>query len=202
MLVNPENDRVTVHGRAVRPLASHHYLLLNKPAGFVVTARDERRRQTVFDLLGDRRPTPRLFAVGRLDMHTRGALLLTDDGELAQLLTHPRHEVPKEYVAVVTGRPDQRALAALRNGVRLEDGVTSPAEVDVVDSGAGSSELRIVIREGRNRQVRRMLDAVGHPVRQLQRTAIGPVRLGRLREGDWRRLRDNELAALRAAARR
>jgi 23S rRNA pseudouridine2605 synthase len=143
----------------------------------------------------------RLFAVGRLDLDSSGLLLLTDDGELSNRLLHPRHRVPKEYEALVAGLPGERDLRALRAGVELEDGVTQPAEADVVGRARdGSAVVRIVIAEGRNRQVRRMLAAVGHPVRQLRRTAFGPIRLGRLREGDVRRLREPELQALRKAA--
>ncbi|HEX6548554.1 MAG TPA: pseudouridine synthase [Candidatus Dormibacteraeota bacterium] len=199
MLIEPGRDRITVAGRPVEPVTSFLYLAVNKPAGVVVTARDPQGRPTLFDLLhehGDRR----LFYVGRLDSETRGLILVTDDGQLANRLAHPRHKVPKEYVAVVRGIPGERDLAQLRGGVELEDGRTQPAEVQLLGSAAGVSDLRIVIREGRNRQVRRMLAAVGHDVRQLRRTAFGPVRLGRLKEGGYRKLRPEEVDSLRRAA--
>jgi len=131
---------------------------------------------------------------------TSGLILVTDDGRLANRLAHPRHKVPKEYLAVVRGTPAEADLRRLREGVELEDGPTGPAEVELVGSAAGVSELRIVITEGRNRQVRRMFDAVDHEVRHLSRVAFGPVRLGRLKTGGHRRLRPAEVEALRRAA--
>ena len=133
-------------------------------------------------------------------MDSRGLLLLTDDGELANRLAHPRYHVAKEYLALVDGVPGENDLRKLRLGVELEDGKTAPAEVEIAGSVRGRTQVRLTIREGRNRQVRRMLEAVGHPVRDLQRTAFGPLRLGRLKEGDWRRLRPPEVEALRRAA--
>jgi 23S rRNA pseudouridine2605 synthase len=201
-LVDPASDEVTVGGRPVSAAApGHRYLLINKPAGWLVTARDPGGRPTVFQLIGAVATERRLFAVGRLDMDTRGLLLLTDDGVVANRLAHPRQGVEKEYVALVSGRPGEDVLARLRAGVDLEDGRTAPARV--VLSGmtrGGLTEIRVVIHEGRNRQVRRMLEAVGHPVRDLRRTGFGPLRLGRLKEGDWRRLRPPEVAALQRAA--
>jgi 23S rRNA pseudouridine2605 synthase len=197
-LVDPERDLVTVHGRRVAPRPASRYLAMNKPAGALVTVADPRGRPTVFDLL-DGPGAGRLFAVGRLDAATTGLLLLTDDGELAYRLAHPRYKVPKEYVAVVRGVPGRRALEALRHGLELEDGPTLPARAELLGGGGGLARVRLVIVEGRNRQVRRMLAAVGHPVERLTRTAIGPVRLGRLRPGGWRRLRSAELARLRLA---
>jgi len=198
-LVEPGVDRVTVDGRRVEPAADHHYVVLHKPAGVVVTARDPQGRPTVMGLVREA-GAPRLFPVGRLDTATTGLLLLTDDGELANRLAHPRHKVAKEYVATVSGVPGERDLRALRGGVMLEDGMTLPADVEVLGSARGLCRVRLVIREGRNRQVRRMLDAVGHPVRELVRSGFGPVRLARLRPGGWRRLRPAELVALREAA--
>ncbi|HKA51408.1 MAG TPA: pseudouridine synthase [Candidatus Dormibacteraeota bacterium] len=200
LLVDPEADRVTIDGEPIEPVRAHHYLALHKPAGVLVTARDPQDRPTVFDLVRGA-GLPRLFAVGRLDGATSGLLLLTNDGELANRLSHPRHKVPKEYLAAVRGVPGERELRQLREGVLLDDGWTLPAEVEFVDSTNGLSRIRVVIREGRNRQVRRMLEAIGHPVLELTRTAFGPVRLGRLRPGGWRRLRPAEVTALREAAR-
>jgi 23S rRNA pseudouridine2605 synthase len=202
MLVDPTHDRVTVRGRPVSAPAGHRHLVFNKPAGVLVTARDTASRRTVFDLLAEEATAGRrLFAVGRLDMDTSGLLLLTDDGELANALAHPRHEVAKEYLAVVKGVPGERDLRRLREGVELDDGVTAPARADVVRVAPGGfAEVRLVIHEGRNRQVRRMLAAVGHPVRELRRVAFGPVRLGRLRDGGYRVLKGAELDSLRKAA--
>ncbi len=173
---------VAVDGAVVAAAGDRVVWAVNKPAGVVSTVRDTHGRPTVVDLVEDDR---RLYPVGRLDAETTGLLLLTDDGDLAQRLTHPSFEVPKTYVAEVDGGhvPDP-ALRALRDGLELEDGRTAPAKVRQVRSGV----LEIVLREGRKRQVRRMCEAVGHPVRRLQRVAFGPLRLGHLPEGAARRL--------------
>ena len=203
--IDPAVDVVTVKGRAVQPPARHRYLMLNKPPGVITTARDQADRPTVLDAVGpEGLHGHRLFPVGRLDVDTTGLLLLTDDGELSYRLTHPRYKVDKEYVAIVAGVPAARDLQALRTGVRLDDGMTAPATVDVLRAttgrrASGRAELRIVIHEGRHRQVRRMLLAVGHSVQALRRTAFGPLRLGRLHEGGWRVLSPGEVAALRRA---
>ncbi len=170
-----------------------HYLV-NKPDGLITTAADPQGRPTVMALVP---PEPRVFPVGRLDRHTEGLLIMTNDGALAQLLTHPSHGVPKEYVAEVSGgTPAPGALRALRQGVELDDGPTAPAEVGVLAPGV----LRLVVHEGRNRQVRRMCEAVGHPVRRLVRTRIGPVRDTSLAPGQWRLLTVEEVRSLAAAA--
>jgi 23S rRNA pseudouridine2605 synthase len=200
MLIDPDADAVTVDGDEVHPPRSHRYLLLNKPAGVMVTASDPEGRPTVFDLLDDAGPG-RLFPVGRLDMATSGLLFLFDDGALAHRLTHARFGVPKEYIATVAGVPTEADIRHLRTGVTLEDGRTAPAQADLIQSGPGPrAEVKIVIREGRNRQVRRMLEAVGHPVTDLVRVGFGPIRLGRLKSGTWRRLRPAEIDALMRAA--
>lgn len=205
MLIDPDAAEVTVDGRAVRPITTHRYVLLNKPLGVIATAKDESSRTTVLDVVGDEgRHGHRLFPVGRLDADSTGLLLLTDDGELAFRLTHPRYRVPKEYVAVVAGAPASGELERLRTGIDLDDGTTAPAEIEVVRITPGSrdtgrAELRVVIREGRQRQVRRMLQAVGHRVISLTRTAFGPIKLGRLKTGGWRVLGEPEVAALRHA---
>jgi 23S rRNA pseudouridine2605 synthase len=198
-LVDPERARVSVGGRDVAPPKEHRHLVLHKPVGVLVTEADPRHRPTVFDLLAAHGETRRVFAVGRLDYDTAGLLLLTDDGELSQRLMRPRYSVPKEYLAVVGGTPDDRDLRRLREGVELEDGRTRPATAEIVGRVPAGAVVKLVITEGRNRQVRRMLDAVGHPVRELTRTAFGPVRLGRLRTGDVRKVREPELEALRRA---
>jgi 23S rRNA pseudouridine2605 synthase len=205
MLVDPDEDRVTVDGRVVKPVTRHRYLVLNKPLGVITTARDESARTTVLDVVGEEGMAGhRLFPVGRLDADTSGLLLLTDDGELAFRLTHPRYKVSKEYIGIVVGSPNAADLEALRTGVKLDDGMTAPAEVEVIAVTPGAresvlAELRIVIREGRHRQVRRMLHAIGHKVQSLQRVGFGPLKQGRLKVGGWRLLGDAEVAALRRA---
>jgi 23S rRNA pseudouridine2605 synthase len=186
-----ETDDVRVDGRPVRVQASM-VVLLHKPAGVVTTARDPQGRPTVVDFV----PAPvRLFPVGRLDRDTTGLLLLTNDGALADRLMHPRHGVRKTYVARVAADPGAPVLARLRRGVELDDGPTAPADVRIV----GPGRVEITIHEGRNRQVRRMLAAVGHPVRALHRSAYAGLELGDLGPGEWRELTDAEVEALRDA---
>jgi pseudouridine synthase len=205
LLVDPSRDQVTVDGHVVKPVTRHRYLVLNKPLGAITTARDESGRTTVLDVVGEEgQAGHRLFPVGRLDADTSGLLLLTDDGELAFRLTHPRYKVAKEYIAVVIGNPSAADLEALRTGVKLEEGMTAPAEVEPLAVTPGSrdsalAELRIVIREGRHHQVRRMVHAIGHKVQSLRRTGFGPLKLGRLKIGGWRLLGEAEVAALRRA---
>jgi 23S rRNA pseudouridine2605 synthase len=206
LLIDPATDRVTVEGKVVRLVTKYRYLMLNKPLGVITTAKDEAARTTVLDVVGDEGTLGhRLFPVGRLDADSTGLLLLTDDGELAFRLTHPRYKVPKEYIAVIAGVPSPTTLAELRSGVKLEDGVTAPAEVDLLHGStsprdSGRAELRVIIREGRHREVRRMLQAVGHKVDSLRRTSFGPLKLGRLKTGGWRVLAEGEVTALRRAA--
>jgi 23S rRNA pseudouridine2605 synthase len=201
LVIDPDSDRVTVDGRAVKPPTRFRYVMLNKPLGVITTAKDEAGRTNVIDVLGDGASGHRVFPVGRLDADSTGLLLLTDDGDLGFRLTHPRYKVDKEYVAVVGGSVTRKDIERLRGGVELDDGVTAPAEAEVVRRLPGpGAEVRVVIREGRHRQVRRMLVAVGHRVHSLNRTGFGPLRLGRLKPGHWRVLREGEVAALRRAA--
>jgi 23S rRNA pseudouridine2605 synthase len=191
--VDPNTDRVEVDGVPIGVRPDLVYYLLNKPPGVVTTAADPHGRPTVIDLVP---AEPRVVPVGRLDQDTEGMLLLTNDGDLTLRLTHPRYGVDKEYVAEVEGRPSRGALRRLREGVDLEDGRTAPARVASLAPGL----LRVVIHEGRKRQVRRMCDAVGHPVVRLVRTRIGPIADRRLRPGEWRRLTIDEVRALERAA--
>jgi 23S rRNA pseudouridine2605 synthase len=190
--VDVEVDKVAVDGVAVgvRPGLVHY--LLNKPAGVVTTAFDPQGRRTVIDLVPDE---PRVFPVGRLDADTEGLLLLTNDGDLTHRLTHPSFGVEKEYLAEVEGTPSRAAVRRLREGVELDDGPTSAAKVSLTPPHL----LSITIHEGRNRQVRRMCEAVGHPVRRLVRTRIGPLAERSLAPGEWRPLTGDELRGLEAA---
>ncbi|HVT77319.1 MAG TPA: pseudouridine synthase [Acidimicrobiales bacterium] len=187
--IDLEHDAVAVDGVPVGVRPDLVYYLLHKPAGVVTTAADTHGRATVIDLVP---AEPRVFPVGRLDMDTEGLLLLTNDGELAHRLTHPSFGVEKEYLAHVEGTPNASVLTRLRKGVELDDGMTAPAKVAQLDP----SLLRIVIHEGRNRQVRRMCEAVGHPVIRLVRTRIGPVTDTKLKAGEWRPLTNEEVIAL------
>ncbi|MGE3177558.1 MAG: pseudouridine synthase [Vicinamibacterales bacterium] len=192
------SDDIRVDGRRIRLPARHVYLLLNKPAGYVTTRSDPQRRPTVIDLLGGVRDY--LYPVGRLDFESEGLLLLTNDGDLAARLTHPSHGVPRVYEATVVGVPDTRDLDRLARGIEIDGRRTLPADVTLVAHRGAQSVLRLTIREGRNRQVRRMCEAIGHPVGRLRRVAFGPVRDTRLRPGHWRPLTEPELAALKKAA--
>jgi 23S rRNA pseudouridine2605 synthase len=191
--VDIEHDRVEVDGVPIGVRPGLVYYLLNKPRGVVTTASDPQGRRTVVDLVPD---DPRVFPVGRLDADTEGLLLLTNDGDLTYRLTHPSFGVEKEYIAEVRGAPSRGAVRRLREGVDLEDGRTAPAKVALVEP----TVLRLVIHEGRNRQVRRMCDAIGHPVVRLIRTRIGPLRDPSLRPGSWRALETAEVRALERAA--
>jgi len=189
------DEAIAVDGEAVRAAGARVVYAVHKPAGVVSTARDTHGRRTVVDLV---RSAERLYPVGRLDADTTGLILLTNDGDLAYALTHPSFEVPRTYRARVEGRPDERALRALRDGVDLEDGRTAPARVRRV----GPHEIELTIHEGRKRQIKRMCDAVGHPIVALQRVAFGPLRLGELPAGRHRRLTAAEVERLRESARR
>jgi 23S rRNA pseudouridine2605 synthase len=195
--VDRDNDKVEVDGSPVPLRQELVFYLLNKPLGVVSTASDPHGRPSVLDYV----PTPdRVWAVGRLDIDTEGALLLTNDGDLTFRLTHPSFRIDKTYLAEVRGSVSGSLVGRLQRGVELDDGRTAPARVAVIDRSASSSLVEISIYEGRHRQVRRMFEAVEHPVIRLARTGIGPLQLGRLRPGTIRRLRPDEIASLYAAA--
>ena len=208
---DPAADDIRVDGRRIKKAERLRYILLNKPAGYVTTRSDPQRRPTVIDLLRGVREY--VYPVGRLDYDTEGLLLLTNDGDLAARLTHPRHGVERTYEARVAGMPGPDALERLRKGIPLDGRRTRPADVDLLSrarSGpakAGHHDrrepdalLRITIREGRNRQVRRMCEAVGHPVKSLARTRIGSLTDRQLKPGMWRDLRAEEVRALKKSA--
>ncbi|OYN91299.1 pseudouridine synthase [Parenemella sanctibonifatiensis] len=192
--VNPDQDEIRVDGSRIPTARRHVYLALNKPRGVVTTLEDPEGRPTVADLLVGR--SERLFHVGRLDTDTEGLLLVTNDGEFAHRLAHPSYEVPKTYLAEVEGAMTDKELTRLRTGLRLEDGPVKPDQVTAVQRMPERTMIEITLHEGRNRIVRRMMDSVGHPVRRLVRTAVGPVRLARLPVGELRELRREELGAL------
>lgn len=197
---SPGVDDIRVDGRRVKLPERKVYLLLNKPAGYVTTRDDPQRRPTVLDLVSGVRDY--IYPVGRLDFESEGLLLLTNDGDLAAWLTHPSHGVPRVYEATVLGVPDARDLDRLARGIDIEGRRTLPAEVSVLSERGEQATLRLTLREGRNRQVRRMCEAIGHPVDRLRRTAIGPIRDPKLRLGHWRPLTETEVAALQKAAAR
>ena len=196
--VDPRTAVIRVEGRRLPPVSEHVYLVLNKPRGVVSTMTDPQGRRTLSDLVSDR--PERLFHVGRLDTDTEGLLLLTNDGNFAQRVAHPSYELEKTYVAEVDGVVDRATLRRLTTGVELDDGPVEVHAARVVSATSDRSIVELTIHEGRNRIVRRLLDAVGHPVRRLTRTAIGPVRLRGLGSGRLRELTAEELGALLDAA--
>jgi 23S rRNA pseudouridine2605 synthase len=191
--IDPSKDLVEIDGSRVPLEADLAYYLVNKPVGVVTTASDEQNRETVLDLI---EVDTRVYPVGRLDIESEGAVLLTNDGELALRLTHPRYGVGKTYLVEVGGGVKERTLRELARGVELSDGMTAPAQVRLVERSPRGTLIEITLSEGRNRQVRRMLEAVGHPVQRLVRTAIGPLMLGRLKPGTYRKLRLEEIRSL------
>ncbi len=196
--VDPTTAVIRVSGKRLPPASPHVYLVLNKPRGVVSTMSDPEGRRTLGDLVAER--PERLFHVGRLDTDTEGLILLTNDGDFAQRLAHPSYEVEKTYVAEVAGRADKGTVRTLLEGVTLEDGPVEVRRARVLSSTADRAIVEVVIHEGRNRIVRRLLDHVGHPVQRLTRTAIGPVRIGSLRTGAMRELTTDEIGSLLDAA--
>jgi 23S rRNA pseudouridine2605 synthase len=195
--VDPERDVIRVDGARIPPLRRHRYLALNKPRGVVATMDDPEGRRTIANLLDTRQlRNERLFHVGRLDTDSEGLLIMTNDGDLAQRLAHPSYEVPKTYIAEVAGVVSEQTLKRLRRGITLEDGPVRPTSVKIVSSVGDKTLLKITLQEGRNRIVRRTMEAVGHPVRRLSRIGIGPVRLGNLKIGEYRELTREELGGL------
>ena len=193
--VDEAKDAVTLDGCPLR-LNDKVYIVFNKPQGVVTTAKDTHQRQTVLDCLDGVRA--RVFPVGRLDMDVEGALLLTNDGELAQRLMHPRYEVEKVYVASVEGRMSLETAQRLAQGVALDDGMTAPAEVRILERQADTTRIQLTLHEGRKREVKRMCAAVNHPIRHLRRVAVGDIKAAGLQPGEWRYLADDEVAALRS----
>lgn len=194
--VDPDKDKVTLDGKLLSMQKKHIVVMLYKPRGVVSTSEDEKGRKTVQEYVKD---LPyRLYNVGRLDLNSEGLLLLTNDGELANQLMHPRYGVSKTYRVVCDGTLSAGEIALLTNGVELEDGLTAPAKVtNIRRSTTGGTAFSITIHEGRNRQIRRMLEAIGHKTLRLKREAYGPLQLGSMKPGEWRILNEPELDALK-----
>lgn len=192
--INPQDDRVEVDGQPIKSREEYEYLILHKPPGYLSTVRDPFQRPTVIDLLP--KTKTRLYPVGRLDLDTSGLLFFTNDGDLALALTHPRHLVEKVYRAKVSGIPDASDLEKLAQGILLEDGPTAPAKIALDKVENGHAIIVITLREGRKRQVKRMMMAIGHPVLSLHREAMGPLTLGTLKPGEYRRPTEFELNEL------
>lgn len=188
-------DEIRVDGKTIKPETERIVLVLFKPRRCVTTLHDPQGRPTVADFVN--KFPMRLYPVGRLDYDAEGLLLLTNDGELAHRLQHPRYKVPKTYLVKVRGHPPEEAVARLQQGVNLEDGITAPAELIVVEDDQKATWLSLTLREGRKHQVKRMCAAVGHPVLRLRRTKVGPIELDNLRPGEIRRLKSREVRSLR-----
>ncbi len=195
--VDRSRDRIVVDGRPLSSREDKQYILLNKPVGYITSSKDQFGRKTVLDLV--RHVEERIYPVGRLDYDSQGLVLLTNDGQLAYRVMHPRFELPKTYRIELAGRITPLAVARLREGVVLEDGPTLPAQAELLKADQRSSLLELTISEGRNRQIRRMCQAVGFNVQKLTRTAIGPLQLGNLRLGQCRKVTVQEIKKLRQA---
>ena len=195
--VDPASDLVAVDGRLIHGPEQHAYYILHKPRGVLTTVRDDRGRRTVMEFL--QAVSERVYPVGRLDYDSEGLLILTNDGRLANRLMHPRYQVPKFYMVKVAGQVTASDLEKVRKGVELEDGPPSPAYVQLLSSEPTGGLLRVGSREGRNRQIRRMCQALGFPVKRLIRTQIGPIKLGSLAPGACRRLTGGEVRELKQA---
>ena len=194
--VDDEKDIVEADGKEVRIEGKLVYIMLNKPEGCVTTAHDQFNRRTVLDLVEG--VSERIYPVGRLYYDTSGLIILTNDGDLTYRLTHPKHNVAKTYIALVDREPTEEEIHTFENGVVIDGRKTAKARLKVIKQDDVGAYLMIVIHEGRNRQVRKMCEAIGHPVRRLKRTATGKLTLGKLKKGQWRYLTDEEIAYLKS----
>jgi pseudouridine synthase len=193
--IDDEKDVVTIDGRKIKPKDEFQYLMLNKPPGYLVTLKDPLQRPTVLDLIPDLKS--RVFPVGRLDFDSEGLLLLTNDGELANRLLHPRYGIKKVYEVNVKNIPERSRLQILEKGIRIDNKKTAPAKVRLLKTGSKSALVRIELREGRKREVRRMFKAIGHPVRELKRVRFAELSLKNLKRGQWRHLTPAEVSKLK-----
>ncbi len=196
--ISPKKDTVTVSGKKIIKSKNLYYVMLHKPRGFITTMSDERDRKCVAELIKD--VPARVYPVGRLDRESEGLLLFTNDGEFANAMTHPTKHVPKTYRVTVRPGITEEQITALTEGIIIEDRKTAPAEVRVIEKQEGRVVLEIILYEGRNRQIRKMCEALGLEVARLKRTAIGSVKLGMLQQGSWRLLKDDEVRKLMIAA--
>lgn len=194
IMIDPDRDRVEVDGKIIKREERKVYIMLNKPTGIITSSKDQFDRKTVIDIID---VEERVFPVGRLDFDTSGLIILTNDGDVAYKMTHPSHEIDKVYVAEVHGVPTLEEMEWFRRGLKIEDYTTSPAEIRILKENESRSTLEIKIHEGRNRQVRKMCDRIGHPVISLKRIKVGRIYLGDLAEGEWRYLYEEEVNYLK-----
>ncbi|WP_156456328.1 pseudouridine synthase [Abyssisolibacter fermentans] len=192
--INPEKDSVMVNDKKIA-YEQNIYIMLNKPVKYITSASDQFNRPTVLDLV--KLIDTRIYPVGRLDYHTSGLILLTNDGELTYKLTHPKHNIWKKYIAKVKGIPTELEMKKFKTGLKIENYTTARAKIKILDVAEKNSELEILIKEGRNRQVRKMCEAINHPVIKLKRVSIGDINLGKLQVGEWRFLNEKELKYLK-----
>ncbi|MBV7274846.1 rRNA pseudouridine synthase [Clostridiaceae bacterium UIB06] len=192
--VDGESDKITVDNKGIKPEGNKVYIALNKPEGYVSTVKDEKGRKTIIDLV---QVKERVYPIGRLDYDTSGLILLTNDGEIYNKIIHPREEKKKTYIAVIKGIPLKEDIEKFRNGVDIDGYITAPAVFQVLRSSKECVEVKIIIHEGKNRQIRRMCEAIGHPVLTLKRIQIGTIKLGNLSKGKWRFLTEEEINYLK-----
>lgn len=192
--IAPQQDEIRFDGKLIRGKPKQIYLMLNKPAGYVTTVRDERGRPTVMALVSD--ISERIYPIGRLDLDTEGLLLMTNDGDFAHRILHPSHEIEKTYIAWVKGRPNRQKIQRLRSGIEIAEGLVTSAQVNQIETREGQTQFKVVIHEGRKRQIRRMFHAIGHEVIHLKRVRIGSLSLGGLSMGKYRFLTPTELKLL------
>ncbi|MTI70226.1 MAG: rRNA pseudouridine synthase [Firmicutes bacterium] len=193
--INPEKDIVKVNNKKIKMEQKSVYIILNKPDGYITTVSDQFDRPTVLDLI--KNVKQRVYPVGRLDYDTSGLLLITNDGNLTYKLTHPKHEINKTYIAKIKGIPKENELTQFRNGLKIENYITSKAKIKILNRYKDSSLVEIIIHEGKNRQVRKMCDKIGHPVIWLKRIALGKITIDNLEKGKWRYLNDKEINYLK-----
>ena len=186
------DDNIEVDDKTINIEKTERYLMLNKPSGYITSAKDQFKRPTVYDFLKDIKE--RVFPVGRLDYNTCGLLLLTNDGDFSYKITHPKNKIKKVYIAKLSGKPDKKEIEKFKTGIEIEGRMTSPAGFEIISADKKTSTVKITIHEGRNRQVRKMCDAIGHKVIELKRIEIGEIKLGNLEEGKWRELLPEEIA--------
>jgi len=192
--IDPESDKVEYKGSLLNKKEERLVLMLNKPKEIISSVTDPQGRKTVLDLIPEK--FPRLYPVGRLDYESEGMILLTNDGELANKITHPKNEIKKVYSVWVYGYPNKEVMSKFSKGVELEDGLTAPAKIKLIKKGKTTTQMEVEIKEGKKRQIRRMFDALGHPVSRLVRIQIGELKLGTLEEGKFKKLKEQEIKRL------
>lgn len=195
IMIDEDKDRVEIDGKIIKPEENKVFIMLNKPEGVITSSRDQFNRTSVTDLIDIKE---RVYPVGRLDYDTSGLLILTNDGDAAFKITHPSHEIEKVYVAKVKGTPNDEEMRSFKRGLKIEDYITSPSEIRILNKEGANTIVEITIHEGKNRQVRKMCQAIGHPVITLKRIRVGAIDIGDLKLGQWRYLRENEVDYLKS----